>query len=176
MKRIIFFILLSIASICNCNAQQILSDVQLIVEQADQDAQKSYTRSKALKGYLTACRLFMNAKDSKKNCSAVLSKVNNLISSEKCLMDKDCAVVDSLLDETFDLYKNDTQIYLPLLESNILKLSGTMDKYKHAFELYDRAITIRTNNSLLRGREYETLLRWYEKHLPYKKIFQKRKN
>lgn len=173
MKRIILLFLLSIFLIGSCNAQLIISEVQQIIEQADLDAQKSYTRSKALKGYLTACRMFLNAKGAEKNCSEILTKVNNLITSEKYLMAKDGVVVDSLLNETFDIYQNNTEIYLPLLESIILKSSGTSDKYKHAFELYDRAITIRTNNGLLAGSEYETLLRWYEKHLFYKKDISK---
>ena len=173
MKRIILLFLLSIFLIGSCNAQLIISEVQQIIEQADLDAQKSYTRSNALKGYLTACRMFMNTKESEKNCSAILTKVHNLIASENHLLAKDGAVVDSLLEETYDLYQNDIQIYLPLLESNILKSSGVSDKYKRAFELYNRAITIRTDNNLLTGSEYETLLRWYEKHLSFKKDISK---
>lgn len=173
MKRIILLFLLSLSLIGNCNAQLIMAEAQQIIEQADLDAQKSYTRSKALKGYLSACRMFMKAKDSEKNCSVILTKVNNLIASEKHLMAKDGVVVDSILEETYDLYKNDIHVYLPLLESNVLKSSGVSDKYKHAFELYNRAIVIRTDNNLLKGRDYEALLRWYEKHLSYKKEISK---
>lgn len=173
MKRIINFLFLSLILMNVCNAQNTLADAQQIVEQADLDAQKPYTRSKALKGYLDACRLFDKENEKKKHFATILTKVNNLLTSEQRLMTKDYVVLDSLLTETYEILGNDIHIYLPLLESCILKSVGINDRFKRAFELYDRAVAIRANNFLLKGAEYETLMRWYEKHLFYRKEISK---
>lgn len=156
------------------SAQDYAEQAKAIKEAADLAAQKSYTKKDAFTGYLNCYRLYEKAGSRYKNERAeLLSATSALMADERMLMTRDAAVVDSLLNESYGEFNNDVANYLPLLENYVQKASGIGDKYAHSFELYDRAVAIRKDNDMLKGSEYETLLRWYASHLFYRKDISK---
>ena len=150
--------------------QDYVEQAKSLKESADVAAQKSFSKKDAFTGYLNCYRLYVKAGKQYKNERAeVLSSTTALMAGERFLMSRDAAVVDSLLNESYGEFNHYAANYLPLLENYIQKASGTGDKYAHSFELYDRAVAIRKDNDMLKGPEYETLLRWYTSHLVFRK-------
>lgn len=147
------------------SAQNYAEQARSMKEAADVAAQKSFTKRNAFSGYLNSFRYYQKAGSKFKNeRKELLSATSALLANERYFMNRDALVVDSLLDEAYDEFKDDIKNYLPLLESFVCKASGTEDKYAHSFGLFDRAIEIRKNNNLGKGIDYETLLRWYCSH------------
>lgn len=139
--------------------------------EADEFAKKSYKHKDAYCAYLSAYRLYDKAgRQYDKNKHAVLTKTRHLLDEEKYLPNQNAEYVDSLISESFGDYKDNTDNYLPLLETYILKKTGSTDRYKRSFELFDIAISIREKHNLQKGKEYETLLRWYSDHIYNKEI------
>ena len=147
------------------SAQNYAEQARSMKDAADVAAQKSFTKRNAFTGYLNSFRFYQKAGNTFKNeRKELLSATSALLVDERYLMKRDALVVDSLLDEAYNEFKDDVKNYLPLLESYVCKASGTEDKYAHSFALFDRAIEIRKNYNLLNGINYETLLRWYCSH------------
>lgn len=147
------------------SAQNYAEQARSMKEAADVAAQKSFTKRNAFSGYFNSFRYYQKAGSKFKNeRKELLSATSALLANERYFMNRDALVVDSLLDEAYDEFKDDIKNYLPLLESFVCKASGTEDKYAHSFGLFDRAIEIRKNNNLGKGIDYETLLRWYCSH------------
>ena len=122
--------------------------------EADEFAKKSYKRKDAYCAYLSAYRLYNKAgTQCDNNMYAVLVKTKKVVDEEKIIVNQNALFVDSLLSESFDKFKDDTETYLPLLETYIMKKGGSVDRYKRAFELYDIAIGIRKKHKLLKGKE-----------------------
>lgn len=147
------------------SAQNYADQARSMKELADVAAKKSFTKRNAFTGYLNSFRFYQKAGSQYKNeRTELLSTTSALLVDERYLMKRDALVVDSLLVEAYDEFKDDIKNYLPLLESYICKASGTEDKYAHSFVLFDRAIEIRKKYNFQKGIDYETLLRWYSSH------------
>lgn len=137
---------------------------------ADANAQKSYARGKAYMGYLSSYRTYASiGANLNSRQIQILNKTYNLLQKEILLSKSVQLVIDSLIREAEVNFGNDHKNYLPLLESFICKSNSTLDRYKRAFELYDKAIKLRAKYNILKGEEYEKLLRWYTSHLSFRK-------
>ena len=163
-----FFLFILFFACMTIHAQDYQALASLQETEADEFAKKSYKRKDAYCAYLSAYRLYNKAgTQCDNNKYAVLVKTKKVVDEEKIIVNQNALFVDSLLSESFDKFKDDTETYLPLLETYIMKKGGSVDRYKRSFELYDMAIGIRKKHKLLKGKEYENILRWYANHLLY---------
>ncbi len=170
MNLKVFLIISMLFTLNIASAQDYVAEAKSMKESADLASQKSYTKKNAFTGYLGSFRLYAKAGTKYHDERAeLLSATYALMKDERSLMKRDAAVVDSLLNESYEEFRNDVTHYLPLLEMYVCKAAGYEDKYVHSFYLYDRAIAMRKQSGQLNGDEYEVLLRWYVSHLFYKK-------
>lgn len=137
--------------------------------QADEWAKKSFTHTKALSAYLSC----MKQEKDEKGIIRLTDKTTQILKGEKLLLDKEVAVVDSIIDELRLSLGKDCKYFLPLIEQRILKSLNSANKYKQEFQLFEEAVELRSKNNLQKGMEYEQLLRWYVDKLIYKKDFSK---
>ena len=160
MKKTMIFFLLTL-SVVTAKAQ----DISQLELQADEWTKRNYTQTKALGAYL-ACFRLSNDKNVR---FRMMDKMASIIVNRNLLMSKDAIIVDSLIEEGRPTLGKDAGHYLPLLEQRIMKASSSTEKYQNEFRLFDEAVRIRTDNKLLKGTDYEQLLRWYVGKLFYKK-------
>lgn len=155
----------------SCNGQQ--PNAQELLQQADAYSQKTYFHNKALKAYLHCFRLYGNG--NKKGQQDVIRKVTSLVCNRRSLVNIDVHLVDSLINEARPSYGKSAQVFLPLIEQRVINSFNLQGSYKEEFVLIDEALALRHQNNLLKGPDYEQLLRKYSSILFKKTISEKDK-